>query len=89
MNEAQIKQPTVSKIENSMRVQALNDDNTISEDKDYPYRASEMRELRQPGQPIFQNEQDPNEIILMKENPIGEVYHMVKGAKQQPQRQSS
>ena len=70
INEAQKVLPLGSKNRKSIGVRASD-----KKDKDCPPRASLMRDLIQPVRPMLRNEPDPNEKVLINENPIEEEYH--------------
>ena len=76
----------------SIGVHASNNENSDSENDDYPLRASKMKDLKQPARPIFHNESDVDVTIHPEEESDAkevEDYHMVTGAKWQLHRQSS
>ena len=55
-NENRDSQPSGSKTNRSIGVHASNNENSDSENEDYPLRASKMKDLRHPARPIFHNE---------------------------------
>ena len=61
----------------SIERHASDNQNTDLEDKYYPFRAPEMRNSRHPVEPVFQNELDLNETVLINENSNEEDYHML------------
>ena len=73
----------------SIGVRASNNENSHSENDDYPLRASKMKDLRHPAKPFFQNESDVNGTIHSNEESDVEDYHMVTGANRQLPRQIS
>ena len=85
-------QPSGSKTNKSIGVHASNDENSYSENDDYPLRASKMKDLRHPARPILHNESDVDVTINPDEESDAEEvedYHMVTGANRQLHRQSS
>ena len=65
-------------------------ENSDTEDEgDHPIRASDMRELRKPARPLYQNASDSDETIISVEDSEEEDYHMVTGANRQLHRQRS
>ena len=73
----------------SKGVRASNNENSHSENDDYPFRASKMKDLRHPAKPFFQNESDVNVTIHSNEESDVEEYHIVTGASRQLRRQIS
>ena len=63
-NEIRDPQPSGSKIEKSIGVRASNNENSDSENDDYPLSASKMKDLSYPAKPLFQNESDVDVTIL-------------------------
>ena len=55
-NEMRNVQPSGSKNEKSKRLHRSDSGNTVSENEDYPLRASERRNLKHPAKAMFQNE---------------------------------
>ena len=83
-------QPSGSKNDKSSGVRASNIENSDTENEgDHPFRASDMRELRNPARPLCQNVPNLDETILSEGDSEKEEYHMVTGANRQLQRQSS
>ena len=62
-NENRDPQPSGSKTNRSIGVHASNNENSDSENDDYPLRASKMKDLRHPARPIFHNESDVDVTI--------------------------
>ena len=93
INEIQEPQPSGSRIDPSIRVHASNNENSDSENNDYPLRASKMKDLKHPAKPLFRAESDVDVTIHSDEEsdaePLREDYHMVTGANRQLYRQSS
>ena len=63
INENRDSQPSGSKTNRSIGVHASNNENSDSENDDYPLRASKMKDLRHPARPIFNNESDVDVTI--------------------------
>ena len=63
INENRDSQPSGSKTNRSIGVHASNNENSDSENDDYPLRASKMKDLRHPARPIFHNESDVDVTI--------------------------
>ena len=61
-NEMQDSQPSGSKTR-SIGVHASTNENSDSENDNYPLRASKMKDLRHPVKPIFHNESDVDKTI--------------------------
>ena len=57
-NETENSQPSGSKNKKFMGVNAPKFINSNSEDEDYPFKASELRDLQRPAKPFFQSETD-------------------------------
>ena len=92
INENRDSQPSGSKTNRSIGVHASNNENSDSENDDYPLRASKMKDLRHPARPIFHNESDVDVTINPEDESDAvevEDYHMVTGANRQLHRQSS
>ena len=92
MNDIQNMQPSGSKTNRSIGVNASHIYNLDSENDDYPLQASKMRDLKHPAKPLFRSESDVNVIIHSdEESDVEEVedYHMVTGANKHLHRQSS
>ena len=89
IREIQNPQSSVSKTNKFVGVHASNNENSDSENDDYPLRASKMRDLKHPAKPLFQNESDVYVNLLSNEESDEKDYHMVTGANRQLHRQSS
>ena len=89
INELQKHQPSGSKLSKSIGVRASNNENSDSENDDYPLRASKVKDLKHPARPFVETETDLDQIILSNEESEEEDYHMVTGANRQLHRQSS
>ena len=76
VNEIQDPQPSGSRIDPSIGVQASNNENSESENDDYLLRASKKKDLKHPERPLFQNESDANLTIHSDEESDVEDYHM-------------
>ena len=88
-NETQNTQPSGSK-NRSIGVHASENDNSDFENEDeYPIRASNMHELRNPAKPFCQNRFELDETIVSNEDSEEDDYHMVTGANRPLHRQSS
>ena len=59
----------------SIRVHACNIADSDLEEDDYPLRASNMSELRNPAKPFHQDEQNLDETMLSNEDSEEEYYH--------------
>ena len=70
-NEIQDLQPSGSKTTQSIGVHASNNENSDSENDDFPLRASKMKDLQHPAKPIFQSRSDVDVTINSDE----EFYH--------------
>ena len=92
-NTIQNMQPSGSKTIGSIGVHASYNNNSDSENEDYPLRASKMRDLKHPAKPIFRSESDVDVTIHSDEESdaesLDEDYHMVTGANKHLHRQSS
>ena len=89
-NGTQNSQPSGSRNDRSDGVHASNVGNSDTEDEDdHPLRASDMRGLRNPARPLYQNAPNQDETILSNEDSEEEDYHMVTGANRQLHRQGS
>ena len=89
-NEMQDPQPSGSRTIRSIGVHASNNENSETEDEDFPLKASKAKDLKQPAKPIYESDVDVT-IHSDEESdaePI-EDYHMVTGANRQLHRQSS
>ena len=89
MNEMRENQPSGSKLSKFIGVHASNNENSDSENDDYPLRASKIKDLKHPAKPFFETETDLDQTILSNEESEQEDYHMVTGANRQLHRQSS
>ena len=89
VNEIQEPQPSRSRIDPSIEVRASNNENSDSENDDYPLRVSKMKDLKHPARPLSQNDSDVDIKIHSDEESDVEDYHMVTGANRQLHRQSS
>ena len=76
-NEIQHSQPSGSKTK-SIGVHAPNNENSDSENNDYPLRVSKMEDLRHPAKPFFQNEPDIDVTVLSNEESDEKDYHRKK-----------
>ena len=75
INEIQDPQPSGSKTVRSMGVRASNNENSDSENDDYPLRTSKMKDLRHPAKPLFRSESDVDVTIHSdEESDIEEDY---------------
>ena len=77
MNEIQEQQPSGSRTDPSIGVRASNNENSDSENDDYPLRASKMKDLKYPAKPLFRSESDVDVTIHSdEESDIEEDYHI-------------
>ena len=80
-NTIQNMQPSGSKTIGSIGVHASYNNNSDSENEDYPLRASKMRDLKHPAKPIFRSESDVDVTIHSDEESyaesLDEDYHKV------------
>ena len=78
-NTIQNMQPSGSKTIGSIGVHASYNNNSDSENEDYPLRASKMRDLKHPAKPIFRSESDVDVTIHSDEESdaesLDEDYH--------------
>ena len=75
-NEMQDSQPSGSKTARSIGVHASNNENSDSENDDFPLRASKMKDLKHPAKPLFRSESDVNITIhSYEESDIEKDYH--------------
>ena len=89
-NEIQNLQPSGSKNDKSSGVRASNIENSDTENEDdHPFRASGIRELRNPARQLCQNAPTLDETIISEGDSEEEDYHIVTGANRQLHRQSS
>ena len=63
INENRDPQTSGSKTIRSLGVHASNNEDSDSENDDYPLRASKMKDLRHPARPVFHNESDVDVTI--------------------------
>ena len=76
-NEMQDSQPLGSKTAKSIGVHASNNENSDSENDDFPLRASKMKDLKHPAKPLFRSESDVDATIHSdEESDIEEDYHI-------------
>ena len=76
VNEIQEPQPSGSRTDPSIGVHASNNENSNSENDDYPLRASKMKDLKHPAKPLFRSESDVYVTIHSdEESDIEEDYH--------------
>ena len=92
-DETRNMQPTGSKGNKSIGVHASNNENSETEDEDFPLKASRMKDLKHPAKPLFRAESDVDVTIHSDEESdaesLDEDYHMVTGANRKLHRQSS
>ena len=74
-NDTQNIQPSGSKIDMSIGVQASYNKNSGSEDDEYPLQASKMKVLRHPAKPIYRSETNLDETLVSEEDSEVEDYH--------------
>ena len=89
-NETQDPQPSGSRTIRSIGVHASNNENSETEDEDFPLRASKAKDLKQPAKPIYGSDVDVT-IHSDEESDAESIedYHMVTGANRKLHRQSS
>ena len=89
-NETQDPQPSGSRTIRSIGVHASNNENSQTEDEDFPLRASKAKDLKQPAKPIYGSDVDVT-IHSDEESDAESIedYHMVTGANRKLHRQSS
>ena len=76
VNDIQNMQPSGSKTNRSIGVHASFNDNSDSENEDYPFQASKMKDLKHPAKPLFRSESDVDVTIHSdEESDIEEDYH--------------
>ena len=75
INEMRENQPSGFKLSKPIGVHASNNENSDSENDDYPLRASKMKDLKHPAKPFFETETDLDQIMLSNEESEGEDYH--------------
>ena len=73
----------------SMGVNASDNEGLDFEDEDISLKASKMRELRHPANPIQQNDTTLDATVIFNEESDEQDYHMVTGANRLLHRQSS
>ena len=76
INEMRENQPSGSKSSKSIGVHASNNENSDSENDDYPLRASKMKDLKHPAKPFFETETDLDQTILSNGESVQEDYHI-------------
>ena len=86
-------QPMGSKGNRSIGVHASNNENSETEDEDFPLKASKMKDLKHPARPLFQTETDVDVTMHSDDETNSETEreddHMVTGAHRHIHRQSS
>ena len=89
-NEMQDPQPSGSRTIRSIGVHASNNENSETEDEDFPLKASKAKDLKQPAKPIYESDVDVT-IHSDEESDVEPIedYHMVTGANRKLHRQSS
>ena len=91
--EMQNIQPTGSNGNKSIGVHASNNENSETEEEDFPLRASKMKDLKHPAKPLFQTETDVDVTMHSDDETNSEseqeYYHMVTGSNRKLHRQSS
>ena len=75
MNDIQNMQPTGSTDNRSIGVHASYNDNSDSENEDYPLQTSKMRDLSHPARPFHESETNLNETMISDEDSEEEDYH--------------
>ena len=84
-DETQNMQPTGSKGNKSIGVHASNNENSETEDEDFPLKASRMKDLKHPAKPLFRAESDVDVTIHSDEESdaesLDEDYHTTKSSK--------
>ena len=76
VNEIQEPQPSGSRTDQSIGVRVSNNENSDSENDDYPLRASKMKDLKYPAKPLFRSESDVDVTMHSdEESDIEEDYH--------------
>ena len=82
-NEMQDSQTSRSKTAKSIGVHASNNENSDSENDDFPLRASKMKDLKHPAKPLFRSESDVNITKHSdEESDIEEDYHKNSSVKE-------
>ena len=74
INEMRENHPSGSKLSKSIGVHASNNENSDSENDDYPLRASKIKDLKHPAKPFFETETDLDQTILSNEESEQEDY---------------
>ena len=78
-DETRNMQPTGSKGNKSIGVHASNNENSETEDEDFPLKASRMKDLKHPAKPLFRAESDVDVTIHSDEESdaesLDEDYH--------------
>ena len=75
-NEIQNLQPSGSKNDKSSGVRSSNIENSDTENEDdHPFRASDIRELRNPARPLCQNAPNLDETLISEGDSEEEDYH--------------
>ena len=89
-NEMQDPQPSGSRTIRSIGVHASNNENSETEDEDFPLKASKAKDLKQPAKPIYESDVDVT-IHSEEESDVEPIedYHIVTGANRKLHRQSS
>ena len=75
MNDIQNIQPSASKSDTSIGVYASYNENSDSEDEDFPLQASKMKDLRHPAKPLHRKEMNLDATIVSEENSEEEDCH--------------
>ena len=75
MDDIQNMQSSGSKTNRSIGVHASYNDNSESENEDYPLQASKMRDLRHPARPFYESETNLDETMVSEEDSEVEDYH--------------
>ena len=74
-NVNQNTQPSGSKCNKSIGVHASNEGNSDSEQDDHPFRASDMRDLRNPARPFDQTKLNLDKTKISNEDSEADDYH--------------
>ena len=77
INKIRENQPSGSKLSKSIGVRASNNEDSDSENDDYPLRASKMKDLKHPARPLVETETDLDQTIHSNEESEGEDYHNI------------
>ena len=75
INDIQNMQPSGSKTNRSIGVHASYNDNSDTENEDYPLQASKLRDLRHPAKPFHESETNSDETMISEEDSEEEDYH--------------